>query len=107
MSVGKQLGGVPRQSGSVQLAYTGAAGWKLSSNLYWHDKLYSDNDQTLPIESQVVVGLGASWPVSKHFEPYVQIQNLFNERNVADNPGTSAPQLETPFTAMVGLRARF
>jgi hypothetical protein len=36
----------------------------------------------------------------------VQVENLFDERHIANNPGTSAPELETPFTAMVGIRLR-
>lgn len=106
-SVGKQLGGVPRQSGSFRLAYASGNGWKLAGNLYWHDKLFSDNAQTLPIGSQLIMGVSASYPVSARFEPYVSIQNLFNERNVASNAGTSAPELETPLTALVGVRTHF
>jgi outer membrane cobalamin receptor len=106
-SVGKQLGGVPAHTGSAQLAYTGAAGWKVAGRLYWHDAFYSDNDHTLPIGSQTTVDVSASYPIGSHFEPYVQIENLFGEQHIADNAGTSAPQLETPFTAMVGLRVRF
>jgi len=107
LSVGKQLGGVPRQTASVQLAYTRPGGWKLAGRVYWRDALYNDNDHTLPIGSQFNVDLSASYPIGPHFEPYVQIQNLFDEHHIADNSGSSAPQIETPMTAMVGLRVKF
>jgi outer membrane cobalamin receptor len=107
LSVGKQLGGVARQTASAQLTYTGYRGLRLAADLFWHDRFFNDNDHTLPIQSQFIVGLNASFPIDDHFEPYVQVQNLLDERNIADNAGTSAPQLETPRTIMVGVRAHF
>jgi len=106
-SVGRQLGGVPIHSGSAQLAYTGAAGWNVSGRLLWRDAFYSDNDHKLPIQSQTTVDLNASYPVGRHFEPYVQIQNLFGEQHIADDAASAAPQLETPFTVLVGLRVKY
>ena len=106
-SVGNQLGGVPIHSGSAQLAYTGEAGWNVSGRLLWRDAFYSDNDHKLPIQSQTTVDLNAAYPIGRHFEPYVQIQNLFGEQHIADNAGNSSPQLETPFTVLVGLRVKF
>jgi outer membrane receptor protein involved in Fe transport len=106
ISIGKQLGGVPKQTGSATLGYTGDGGWKVSAEVFWHDKFFNDNDHTLPIGSQFTVGLAASYPIGEHFEPYVQIENLLDERHIASNAGTSAPELETPFTVLVGLRVK-
>ena len=106
-SIGLQLGGVPKQSRSLQLAYAGRGGWKVSGRTVWNDSFYSDNAHKLPIQSQFVVDIGASYPLGAHFEPYVQVQNLLGERHIADNAGTSAPQLETPRTIMAGIRSKF
>ena len=103
-SIGLQLGGVPRQTGSAQLVYSDDR-WQLSADLFWHDKFWSDNDHTLPIGSQFVVGLSAAYTLDEHFQPYVQVENLLDERHVAANPGTSAPELETPMTILIGIRA--
>jgi outer membrane receptor protein involved in Fe transport len=105
LSIGKQLGGVPRQTGSAQLNFSDG-GWRLSADVFWHDKFYSDNDHTLPIGSKFVVGFSASYALDEHFEPYLQVENLFDERHIAANAGTSAPELETPLTILVGLRVR-
>jgi hypothetical protein len=34
----------------------------------------------------------------------VQIENLFDERHIVNNTGVSAPELETPFTLLIGVR---
>jgi outer membrane receptor protein involved in Fe transport len=89
------------------LSYAAARGWTLSSRIFWHDGYFSDNDQTLPIGSQLVVDVEGAYPVTRRLTAYVQVQNLLGERHIIDNAGTSAPQLETPFSAMAGVRASF
>jgi outer membrane receptor protein involved in Fe transport len=106
-SVGNQLGGVPRQTASASLAYTDKPGLSLATRLRWLEKSYADNDQTLPVDGHFVVDLSVAYSFQKHFEPYLQIENLFDRHYVADNSGFSAPQLGTPLTVFVGIRARF
>ncbi|MEI9997505.1 MAG: TonB-dependent receptor [Rhizomicrobium sp.] len=105
-SIGKQLGGVPRHVGSLALIYTGSSGWTLAGNMFWRSDSWSDNDHKLPVGSQFVFGLSASYPISENAEPYLQIENLFDERHIANNAGTSAPELETPFTVLAGIRLK-
>jgi outer membrane receptor protein involved in Fe transport len=106
-TIGKQLGGVPRQAASGRLDYTGSGGWKLSSRLRWQERYFSDNAHTLPVDSQLVVDLEGSVQVRKGDTLFVGIENLFDRRSIVDNSGTTIPQLSTPFTAFGGVRVRF
>ena len=106
LSVGKQLGGVPRQSASGALSYRGA-GWRIAARLRWIDKSYSDNAQTLAVDEHVIADLSAAYAVNRHLEPYIKVENLFARQYIADNSGFSPPQLGTPLTVFAGLRASF
>jgi len=104
-SVGRQLGGVPRQSASASLDYgSGRNGFRGAARLRWLKKSYSDNDHTLAVDSQFIVDLSVSYSLRGRAEPFLQIQNLFDRRYVADNSGFSAPQLGTPLTVLAGMR---
>jgi outer membrane receptor protein involved in Fe transport len=103
-SVGKQQGGIPRNRISASLAYTAARGWRVTPQVRWLSKSWGDNDNTFPVDGHAVVDLAASYPVTRKLEAFVQIENLFDQRYIADNSGFEPPRLGTPFSAFIGMR---
>ena len=103
-SVGKQQGGIPRHRVNASLTYAAAAGWRITPQVRWLSKSWGDNDNTLPVDEHVVVDLAASYPVTRKLEAFVQVENLFDRRYIADNSGFELPRLGTPFSAFAGLR---
>jgi outer membrane receptor protein involved in Fe transport len=74
--------------------------------LRWLDKSWGDNDNTLPIDAHFVVDASIAYALSKSCEAFLNIENLFDRRYVADNSGFNPPLFGTPFTAFAGLRVR-
>jgi outer membrane receptor protein involved in Fe transport len=103
-SVGRQQGGVPRHRASASLTYAAPGGWKVTPQLRWLSKIWGDNDDSFPIDEHLVVDLAASYPVGRRLTAFVQIENLFDRRYIADNSGFEMPRIGTPFTAFAGLR---
>jgi outer membrane receptor protein involved in Fe transport len=103
-SVGKQQGGIPRNRVAGSVTYAAASGWRVTPQLRWVSKSWGDNDNTFPVDSHVVVDLAASYPVTHRLQAYVQIENLFDKRYIADNSGFELPRIGTPFSALAGLR---
>lgn len=104
VSVGRQIGGVPRNRAYLALVYQSPSGWRVSPQLRWAESSYADNAHTLPVDEQRIVSLGASYPFSDAFEAYLQIENLLDEEYVADNSGFNPPLRGTPFSALLGVR---
>jgi outer membrane receptor protein involved in Fe transport len=105
-SVGKQQAGIPRWQASAGLSYVDPRGWRVSTRLRWLDKSWGDNDNTLPIDAHFVVDASIAYAFSKSCEAFLNIENLFNRRYVADNGGFNPPLFGTPFTAFAGLRVK-
>jgi outer membrane receptor protein involved in Fe transport len=105
-SVGRQIGGVPRNRASVGISYDSPKGWRVTPQLRWLESSFGDNDHTLPVDAQRIVSVTASYPFTARLEGFVEIDNLFDERYVADNSGFNPPLLGTPLTAFIGVRAR-
>lgn len=103
-SVGKQQGGIPRNRASASLTYAAPWGLKITPQVRWLSKSYGDNDNTLPVDSHVVVDLAGSYALTRKLEAFVEIENLFDRRYIADNSGFELPRLGTPFGAFFGLR---
>lgn len=103
-SVGKQQGGIPRNRVSGSVTYASAAGWRVTPQLRWLSKSWGDNDNTFPVDQHVVVDLAASYPVTRKLNAFVQVENLFDKRYIADNSGFELPRIGTPFSAVAGLR---
>jgi outer membrane cobalamin receptor len=106
LSVGKQIGGVPRNRASVGVTYVSPRGWRVTPQFRWVQSSFADNDHTLPVDSQRIVDLAASYSFSKALEVFVHIENLFNQHYIADNSGFNPPLRGTPFSAFVGARVR-
>jgi outer membrane receptor protein involved in Fe transport len=103
-SVGRQQGGVRRHRLSATVTYAAPSGWRITPQVRWVSKSWGDNDDTLPVDSHVVVDLAASYPVTRGLEAFVQVENLFDRRYLSDNSGFELPRLGTPFSAFAGLR---
>ncbi len=103
-SVGKQQGGVPRHKASVSVTYAAPAGWRITPQVRWLSKSWGDNDNTFPVDEHVVFDLAASYPVTAKLQAFLQIENLFDRRYVADNSGFEPPRLGTPLSAFLGVR---
>lgn len=106
-TIGRQVSYVPRNSASASLSYEGAQGLGVATRLRWADRMYGDNVHTLPIDSYFVVDLSLSYALTRNFEPFIEIENLFDRKYIGDNSGFAPPQLGTPFTVFVGVRAQF
>jgi outer membrane receptor protein involved in Fe transport len=105
-SVGKQTAGIPRWQASAGLSYIDPRGWRVSTRLRWLDKSWGDNDNTLPQDAHFVVDASVAYAFSKSCEAFLNIENLFSRRYVADNSGFNPPLFGTPFTAFAGLRVK-
>lgn len=105
-SVGKQLGGIPRNRASFGITYASPDGWRIAPHVRWIEASFADNAHTLPVDEQFVVDLAASYALTDRAEAYVQIENLLDADYVADNSGFNPRLRGTPFTAFVGVRAK-
>lgn len=105
-SVGLQQMGIPRHKLTGSITWTGPRGLTITPQLRWFSKSYGDNDHTLPVDAHVVVDLAASYPLTDRFNAFVQVQNLLDNRYIADNNGFEPRRLSTPLTATVGVRVR-
>ncbi|HEY7377129.1 MAG TPA: TonB-dependent receptor [Steroidobacteraceae bacterium] len=103
-SVGRQIGGVPRNRAYVALVYQSPLGWRVSPQFRWVEASYADNAHTLPVDEQHIVSLSASYPFNAAFEAYLQVENLLNDDYIVDNSGFNPPLRGTPFSALVGVR---
>lgn len=106
-SVGKQQAGIPLQMVTAGLAYSDPRGWRASARVRWLDKSWGDNLNTLPIDSHFVVDASFGYKLTKQSELFLNIQNLFDRRYIADNSGIYPPLFGTPLSVFGGLRATF
>lgn len=105
-SVGLQQMGIPKHKLTGSVTWTSPHGLTITPQLRWFSKSYGDNDHTLPVDSHVVVDLSASYPLADRFNAFAQVQNLFDNRYVADNNGFEPRRLSTPLTATFGVRVK-
>jgi len=103
--VGERLEGVPMHNAGASLTYVAPAGWQITTVLRYLSKSYGDPFPAdgLVQNAHFVTDLSASYPLTQQLQAFVQIQNLFDSRYIANNGG-AAPILGTPFEAMGGLR---
>jgi outer membrane receptor protein involved in Fe transport len=106
-SVGNQQAGIPPQQVSASLTYSHPIGVRAFARMRWVSESFGDNLQTLPIPSHVVVDASLAYRFLKHFEVFVDFQNLLDNSYIADNSGFNPPLLGTPFTAFGGFRAKY
>jgi outer membrane receptor protein involved in Fe transport len=115
---GVQLGQVPYWTVNVGAEWRPLPELAFNVNLKSFPAYWNDTGHTQWNEGATLVDLGASYAVAKNVDVYAIIQNLFNVQYLAmgytttsfEGPTvstTSIPALGMPFTAAVGLRARF
>ncbi len=105
-SVGLQQAYIPRHKLSGAITYADQHGLRITPQIRWYSASFGDNDHTLPIDAHVVVDLSASYAIRPTFNAFVNVQNLFDNRFVADNNGFEPRRLSTPLTATVGIRVQ-
>jgi outer membrane receptor protein involved in Fe transport len=106
-SVGAQLANVPRDMFAAQLSYTGPHDWRLFLDGRYVTETFGDNDHTLVYPAHFVLDASTSYPIYKKVEAYLDIQNLLARKYIGLNDGGSPEQWGTPFSVMVGVRAKF
>ncbi|MEY2927905.1 MAG: hypothetical protein RL367_2382, partial [Pseudomonadota bacterium] len=88
------------------LTFTGSNGFTITPQFRWFSASFGDNDHSLPIDAHGVADLSGHYPLTPGLTAFVQAQNLFNTRFVADNNGFEPRRLNRPLTVMAGLRFR-
>ena len=103
-SVGLQQAGIARHRFSASLDWTGPLGIRLSPRLRYVSRTNGDPDGQLHTDPHFIVDVAANVPLTRQLEGFVQVENLFDRRYIADNSGFSPPLLGTPLTAFAGIR---
>ena len=104
-SIGQQQANIPRHKISAGITYAGNRGWHVTPQVRWISRTWGDNDHTLPIDEHFIADLSGDYPITSSIKAFLQIQNVFDRRYVADNSGfTLSPILGTPFEVFGGLR---
>ena len=114
-SIGLQVIDVPRNSGSATMTYVASRGWRLSAQLLAVSRTdWASADHTDPgypgkisADPYAIVNLSASYPVTKNFEAYFQIHNLFDHRYIVTSYSAPSPQAYgAPIEIFGGVRFR-
>jgi vitamin B12 transporter len=101
-NIGKRLQLRPQHSGSVTADWTSPIGLKVGGTLTVAGDSFNDAANLVRINSYTLVGLRASYPLSKTVELYGRVENLFdNSYTIVTGYGTYGR------TAFAGVRARF
>jgi len=98
---GKRLPQVPRNTATLQLAFTpprGSAGVQAR----WSSMQFDDDLNQFPLRGYALADLFASYPIAQHFEATVAIENATNRR--VEVSATPVLTLGTPRTVRVGVR---
>ncbi|MDB5724434.1 MAG: hypothetical protein JWQ16_1188 [Novosphingobium sp.] len=101
-NIGKRLQLRPQHSGSVTADWTSPIGLKVGGTLTVAGDSFNDAANLVRINGYTLVGLRASYPLSKTVELYGRVENLFdNSYTIVTGYGTYGR------TAFAGVRARF
>ncbi len=106
-AVGERLEGVPMHNAGASLTYEDPAGWQITTVLRYLSKSYGD---AVPADGLIqnahfVTDVSASYPLTEKLQAFLQVQNLFDKRYIANNGG-GVPILGTPFEVMSGMRLK-
>jgi outer membrane receptor protein involved in Fe transport len=102
-TVGNRVGGIPRHRGMLALSYRQAR-WSGLVSVGMVEEHFSDNAQTLEVDSYAVVDASVEYAWSNKAAGYLKLGNLFDREYIAANSGFGPPQLGTPRNLMVGAR---
>lgn len=106
-SVGLQLQDVPRNQIATGLSYVSPTKWRVAADTRYVSTTFGDSDNTLREPAHFVMDLSGAYPITDRIETYLQLQNVLNRRYIALNDGGSPEQYGTPFSAFIGVRAKF
>jgi outer membrane receptor protein involved in Fe transport len=98
---GKRLPQVPRNTATLQLAFTSPRG-SAGVQARWSSMQFDDDLNQFPLRSYAVADLFASYPIAHRFDATVAIENAANRR--VEVSATPVLTLGTPRTVRVGLR---
>jgi outer membrane receptor protein involved in Fe transport len=98
---GKRLPQVPRNTATLQLAFTPARG-SAGVQARWSSMQFDDDLNQFPLRSYAVADLFASYPIAPRFDATVAVENATNRR--VEVSATPVLTLGTPRTVRVGVR---
>jgi len=98
---GKRLPQVPRNTATLQVAFTPSRG-SAGVQARWSSMQFDDDLNQFPLRGYAVTDLFASYPIAQHFEATVAIENATNRR--VEVSATPVITLATPRTMRVGVR---
>jgi outer membrane receptor protein involved in Fe transport len=98
---GKRLPQVPRNTATLQLAFTPARG-SAGLQARWSSMQFDDDLNQFPLRSYAVADLFASYPIAARFDGTMAIENATNRR--VEVSATPVLTMGTPRTIRLGLR---
>ena len=98
---GKRLPQVPRNTATMQLAFSSARG-SAGVQARWSSTQFDDDLNQFPLRSYAVADLFASYPIAARFDITFAVENTMNRR--VEVSATPVITLATPRTARVGVR---
>jgi outer membrane receptor protein involved in Fe transport len=98
---GKRLPQVPRNTATLQLAFTPSRG-SLGVQARWSSMQFDDDLNQLPLRSYAVADLFASYPIAPRFDATIAVENATNRR--IEVSATPVFSLGNPRTIRVGVR---
>ena len=98
---GKRLPQVPRNTATLQLAFTPSRG-SLGVQARWSSTQFDDDINQFPLRSYAVADLFASYPIAPRFDAIAAIENVTNRR--IEVSATPVLSLGNPRTIRVGVR---
>jgi outer membrane receptor protein involved in Fe transport len=98
---GKRLPQVPRNTATLQLAFTPSRG-SAGVQARWSSMQFDDDLNQFPLRSYAVADLFAAYPIAARFDATVSVENATNRR--VEVSATPVVTLATPRTVRVGVR---
>jgi outer membrane receptor protein involved in Fe transport len=98
---GKRLPQVPRNTATLQVAFTPSRG-SAGVQARWSSMQFDDDLNQFPLRSYAVADLFASYPIAPRFDATVAIENATNRR--VEVSATPVLTLGAPRTIRLGLR---
>jgi len=98
---GKRLPQVPRNTATLQLAFTPSRG-SAGIQARWSSMQFDDDVNQFPLRSYAVADLFASYPIASRFDATIAIENATNRH--VEVSATPVLTLGTPRTIRVGVR---
>jgi len=98
---GKRLPQVPRNTATLQLAFTPSRG-SAGIQARWSSMQFDDDVNQFPLRSYAVADLFASYPITARFDATIAIENATNRR--VEVSATPVLSLGTPRTIRLGVR---